>query len=261
MMTEVLTKKHKALMLFGTGHLFHNERSRGTAVTEYERTYPGRTFVIETHDGFAAFIDLDRGRQLEARMRSWPRPSLVPIRGTWLADLDLPYFLWPFPKRMAGETISELVDAYLYLGPGDSLTYEKTPGSILDDEPYITELTRRFGLDVESLRRRNADPRLFTAADRKEALSFAPGAELVGRYATGASAAPLVEIDFRGGKLSAKLPTSSSWVAITGGPTRYRADVQSQDVFLEFETVNGGIVRLLFDPGSGRPQVKLARIP
>ena len=95
---EVLAKNRKALVLCGTGHLYHNER-RGTAVSHYEQRYPGRTFVIQNHDGFAAFIDLDRGRQLEARMSAWPVPALVSLKGSWLADLDLPYFLWPFPVK------------------------------------------------------------------------------------------------------------------------------------------------------------------
>jgi hypothetical protein len=81
----VKLKKHKALVLCGIGHLFHTEASRDTAVSTYERSYPGRTFVIMEHAGFAAFIDLDRGHQLEARMQAWPRPSLVSIKGTWLA--------------------------------------------------------------------------------------------------------------------------------------------------------------------------------
>jgi hypothetical protein len=173
MMTEVLPKKHKALILCGVGHLYHGE---GTAVGIYEQKYPGRTLVVETHNGFAAFIDLDRGHQLEARMRTWPIPSLVPIKGTWLADLDLPYFLWPFPKGLwgAGKSISTLADAYLYLGPGDSLTWEKFPDSILDDQAYMSELSKRFGVNVESLRKRNAETRWISGAEREDNLKFAP---------------------------------------------------------------------------------------
>src|SRR6476646_2396031 len=42
MISEVLSKKRKALILCGIAHLYHNERS-GTAVSSYEQTYPGRT--------------------------------------------------------------------------------------------------------------------------------------------------------------------------------------------------------------------------
>ena len=221
---EVLEKHRKALVLCGVGHLFHHE-ARGTAVTAYEEKYPGRTFVIDTHNGFAAFFDLERGRQLEARMRTWPTPSIVPVKGSWLADLDLPYFFWPSPQRMAGESYADLVDAYLYLGPGSSLTYEQTPETIVNDQKYIAELSRRFGaVNVEALRRRNLERGLFTAADRAEARQFAPGAEWVGSYTDERSGTPVIEIDFRNGALSARFADSKTWIPLSanGGPTRYR---------------------------------------
>jgi hypothetical protein len=261
MMTEVLPKKHKALILCGVGHLYHGE---GTAVSVYEQKYPGRTLVVETHNGFAAFIDLGRGHQLEARMRTWPVPSLVPIKGTWLADLDLPYFLWPFPKALWGteKSISTLADAYLYLGPGDSLTWEKYPDSILDDQAYMAELAKRFGMNVENLRKRNTETRWISPAERQENLKFAPGAQFVGRYATTLTEEPLVEIDFHRGRLSAKLPMAASWVTLTNAdvPTRYRAEVLSRDVSIEFEVVNGNVTGLVVDPGTGQPKMRLAYI-
>jgi hypothetical protein len=258
---EVLPKKRKALVLCGTGHLYHNER-RGTAVSRYEQIYPGRTFVIQNHDGFAAFIDLDRGRQLEARMSAWPVPALVSLKGSWLADLDLPYFLWPFPARYAGEKIGELADAYLYLGPGNDLTYEKTPDSILDDQAYIAELSRRFGTNVDSLRQRNNDRRLFSAADRQEALKFAPGAPFVGAYAMKKGDSPSIEIDYRDGKLSARLASSGAWVnlASDNDPNKFRLAQPSQTVIIEFEPGAGGAAGLTLDQGDGQPTIKLVRV-
>ena len=167
MMTEVLAKDRKALMLFGTGHLYHNDRAGGSAVTTYERMYPNRTYVIDAYVGFGALIDQPRGRRLEQRMLEWPKPSVIAIKGTWLADLDLHYFLWPFLPRMAGMEYADLVDAYLYLGPADSLVYEKTPNAVLDDVGYVGELTRRFGFDPTEQRLRNTDPRYLTPSDRR----------------------------------------------------------------------------------------------
>jgi hypothetical protein len=261
LMNEVFAKKRKALLLCGVGHLFHTDATRDTAVGIYEHSYPGRTFVVMGHQGFAAFIDLDRGHQLEARMRSWPRPSLVPIRGTWIAELDLPYFMWPFPRHMAGEAIADKVDAYLYSGPGDSLVYEKTPASILDDTAYMADVSRRFGLSADALRRRNDSAALFSAADRAEARQFAPGAELVGSYAVAGAAAPVVDIDFQGGKLSARLPGSRAWVALAkdDAVSRYRADVPGDNVFLVFETVNGTVTGVLLTSGSEQRGLKLLR--
>jgi hypothetical protein len=84
-------------------------------------------------------------------------------------------------------------------------------------------------VNVEALRQRNTDTRLFTPADRQEALKFAPGAQFVGRYATTVTDKPLAEIDFRDGRLSAKLPMAPSWVVLTNTDvaTRYRAEVPS----------------------------------
>jgi len=253
--TEVLARHRKALVLIGVGHLAHDD-GRGTAVSAYEKTYPGRTFVIQTHNGFAAFFDLERGHQLEARMRSWPTPSIVALKGSWLADLDLPYFIWPFPKRIAGKAITDLADAYLYLGPGGSLTYERTPDTILNDTAYIAELSRRFGaVDVEALRRRNLNRELYTPADRAEARQFAPGAECVGTYVKKPGDASEVEVDFKNGVLSARFATTMTWVPLSavGGPLRYQLDTPAGPTVLEFEAVGGAVERLTLNaPASSK---------
>lgn len=251
---EVLAKHHKALLLAGVGHSYHGDAAGTTAVNLYQREYPDRTFVIETHAGFGAFIDLDRGHDLETRMRGWPVPSVTPIAGTWLADLDLPYFLWPFPKRMAGEKIANIADAYLYLGPGNSLTWEPTPDSILNDAAYMALLSTRFGITVDGLRQRNADRRFMNTADRADALKFAPGAPLVGTYVSGGET---LEVDFRSGVLAAQLPGSTAWVQLAPGdrPTRWAAG-QGR---LDFTVVDGNGSAVSLDRRDGRPPATFTR--
>jgi hypothetical protein len=140
--TEVLAKKRNALLLFGQGHLAHKGCS--ASVAEYEATYPGVSFTIFTHHGFGSDNLLDvHNDKLEARMKSWPIPSLVPIKETWLADLDLSYYSEIITRSMVGVEIADAFDAYLYLGPRDSLRREKMPSDILDDQPYIEELNKR----------------------------------------------------------------------------------------------------------------------
>jgi hypothetical protein len=260
MVAEVLSKNRKALVLYGVGHLWHSGRSRPTAVSEYERTYPGRTLVIDTHDGFAAFLGLERGRQLEARMASWPIPSVVTLKGSWLADLDLPYFLSPFPKRMAGDSIADLVDGYLYLGPGESLAWEKVPASILDDRAYMSELSQRFNLDVDAIRRRNSVQSLSTPSDRQEALTFAPGAPFVGAYSSAEGEPPMVTVDYQGGQLSVQLPPSRAWVPLTAGSgsSRYVASTPGGTLDLEFQT-QGGSIALIMSTSAG-PPLRLVRV-
>jgi hypothetical protein len=137
MRKEVLSKHRKALMLFGTFHLFHSGNSvlRGleTAVERYEKDYPGVTLVIADMLVFDTSTDLANydSDELEARMASWPVPSLVQnIEGTWLAEVDKTYF-------------STMVDAYLYLGPSDLLLVEPRPAEIFSNKDYMAELRRR----------------------------------------------------------------------------------------------------------------------
>ena len=135
---EVLSKHRKALMLFGTFHLFHinNVPPFGleSAVQRYEKNYPGVTLVVA--DVFSNLNDLAKfnSDELEARMASWPVPSLVQdIKGTWLADVDNTYF-------------SKTVDAFLYLGPSDLMLVEPRPAEIFSNKDYMAELRRRAAI-------------------------------------------------------------------------------------------------------------------
>jgi hypothetical protein len=166
---EVLSKHRKALMLFGTAHLFHEEN---TAVGLYEKDHPGVTLVIADHTGFGNWTPLEKyNDQFEARMASWPVPSLVQeVKGTWLADLlDMTFstgnvifgvadggklpggpakpkgtFSEPLPE--ADFKFSKMVDAYLYFGPRDLLLNEATPSEIVLDKDYMAELQRRAAI-------------------------------------------------------------------------------------------------------------------
>lgn len=129
MESEVLSKRRKALMLFGWDHMLHT----GGAVARYEQRYPGVTFTIVNHEGFAEDND-----QLEQRMASWPVPSLTPIEGTWLAGLDSSYFgLPPGQQGFPG------ADGYLYLGPRDFLLHQPLSSRTVLDEAYLAELQQR----------------------------------------------------------------------------------------------------------------------
>jgi len=166
---EVLSKRRKALMLFGSAHLFH---VGDTAVGLYEKDYPGVTLVIADHTGFGNWTPLAQyNGEFEARMASWPVPSLVQeMNGTWLADLlDLTHNtgnvffgvadggklpVGPVsPKGTfsdlpleAKAKFSKMVDAYLYLGPRDWLLNEPTPAEIVTDKEYMAELQRRAAI-------------------------------------------------------------------------------------------------------------------
>lgn len=141
---EVLARRRKALMLFGTFHLMHGQHTN--AVSTYEQRYPHVTFVIST-----------LGNHDTRRFASWPNPSLVPTRGTWLGALS-PSDIWTpglriidckvqigFPPALQ-KPVEGVVDAFLYLGPRDLRLSEPIPASIALDTEYLTELQRREAL-------------------------------------------------------------------------------------------------------------------
>jgi len=145
---EVLSKHRKALMLFGTFHLFHGVRN---AVSTYEKNYPNVTFII-TDAGFFSAVS---AASSENPLIEWQPPSLAKIKNTWIADLGLDRFFPPpvmidkncnatseFPKFLQ-KPMGELVDGILYLGPGDLSLKEQMAADIALDIDYMKELQRR----------------------------------------------------------------------------------------------------------------------
>src|SRR5436190_802097 len=69
MQKEVLSRHRKALMLFGTLHLFHSNDNAPiglqSAVQRYEKAYPGVTLVIADHMVFANSNDLAKANSNE----------------------------------------------------------------------------------------------------------------------------------------------------------------------------------------------------
>jgi hypothetical protein len=177
---EVLARHHRALMLFGTFHLFHT--SAGSAVAAYEKDYPNATFVISDLDSF--------DMELPA---SWQIPSLVPAKGTWIGTLDLGHF-YPPPISMDSECrvhnefskelqkpMAELVDAFLYLHPERLALKEQIPADIVLDSKYWNELKRRetlqgfFGASAEQIVSDAENPILeFPTAEETKALMQGP---------------------------------------------------------------------------------------
>jgi hypothetical protein len=149
---EVLSKHRKALMLFGTFHLFHN--AQHSAVSLYEKDYPRVTFVI---GDLMLFDSQDQGEPSNP-FAKWPVPSLADVGETWLGALDLSHLVpaltlidkdcnvhHELPKELQ-QPIEKLVDAVLYLGPPELLLKEPMPADIALDIDYRKELARRQSL-------------------------------------------------------------------------------------------------------------------
>ena len=108
-------------------------------------------------------------------------------------------------------------------------------------------------MSLDSLRRRNENRSLYTAADIAEAHQFAPGAECVGAYADMPGAPPAIEIDFRQGVLSARLAASSAWTPLAAGvaPMLYSTTTASGTITMEFARAAGQVSGLTMGaPGS-----------
>jgi len=147
---EVLSKHRKALMLFGSFHLFHsnNTAPRGleSAVQKYEKDFPGVTMVIAIGMVFDLSTPPPDNNELQARMAPWPVPSLVrDVKSTWLGDVDKNYF-------------SKMADAYLYLGPVDLILAEPRPAEIFLNKDYMVELRRRAAIIGDRFLTSQTDP-------------------------------------------------------------------------------------------------------
>jgi hypothetical protein len=131
---EVLSKRRKALILMGTGHLRH-----GTgAAAIYEQDHPQSTFVVTCHLGFAKDND-----GLERRMAGWRVPSLATFHGTWLGELDSSYFSLPGDPPLEPGKGYPGIDGYLYLGPCDVLMHQPLSARAILDQDLTAELERR----------------------------------------------------------------------------------------------------------------------
>ena len=159
---EVLGKGRKALLFHGAAHLIRRrpappptiEKTPGGVTIDVEKRHPGAVFVVMPHQGFG-----ERNEELEKRLASWPKPGLALVKNTWLGDLD-PGVAYPPAKMIRlltpdggstsalslweGMKFQDMTDAYLYLGPKDSVIIDDTiPLEVQRDEEYQRELQRR----------------------------------------------------------------------------------------------------------------------
>jgi hypothetical protein len=144
---EVLQKGRRALLLAGGGHLMRGinaDRNVPNLATRLSRRHPGALFVVDTvavRPGRPQVTGLDdaTARRLQAAFVGWPRPSIAPLAGSWLAA----------EQAMADRAITPAAaqygrqaDAILYLGPGSALTASQTWPEIFQAGRYRAQLQR-----------------------------------------------------------------------------------------------------------------------
>jgi hypothetical protein len=119
---DVLARDRTALLLAGAGHMVRRPAGddRPPSIPDrIEAVSPGATNVILPHRGIA-WADAAS----EERIRGWPVASLALLDGSWVGNLDACVLEGerdgmsdaPCPDGL-GPTLSDIADAYLYVGP------------------------------------------------------------------------------------------------------------------------------------------------
>jgi hypothetical protein len=119
-LNDVLRTHEKALVIYGSGHVWHRD---GGITTALDRQIPGRVFVAETIapllgarpspalDAFNSSL-----RSFDAQIRSTQRPVLVSMHGTAAAKLPVNPFYLGQAFLPPATTIGDLNDAVVYFG-------------------------------------------------------------------------------------------------------------------------------------------------
>jgi hypothetical protein len=139
---SVLARGRRALLIIGGDHLrrgvhANDDPSQPNVGTLLAQRHHSELFVIEP-------LPVDQPdspvseKELEAHLRSWPRPSLALLRDTGLGAQRAPYRAF-----RADSTYRDQFDAVLWLGPEAQLTASQADWTIYRTGAYALELRRR----------------------------------------------------------------------------------------------------------------------
>jgi hypothetical protein len=139
---KVLDEDRRALLIIGDDHLFRGEAANddprqanvGTLLT---LRHPGQLFVVASLPFNVPGGEVVH-RWVEQSLRSWPRPSLALLRGTWLGEQHVTY-----RALEPGLVYSDWADAVLWFGPESTLTSSQADPAIYASGAYAAELARR----------------------------------------------------------------------------------------------------------------------
>jgi len=192
---SVLGKGRRGIVIGGGTHLEHRRRGGGDD-TKWG-SLGAKVYVVRLHVGFGG-----SAARYEPVMDSLPPQSLVPIRRTFLARLDLDDLsrepppagaapdtspVPPPPPGMtranAGRTLADVADALLYLGPFRRWTAQRVDvARIRRDPAYLAELHRRAclmvgrGVDTTAMFQAPASPLYFPDGVRPSMVQYDPDA-------------------------------------------------------------------------------------
>jgi hypothetical protein len=138
--TEVIAKKHRALLLAGGSH-FRRRDGPGYIETEI-RAAGGNPFVVTFGtNAVGSYDDLDK------RFESWPKPAIVLLANNWVGELPAMPVLFGGTEPPTPLKLRQVADALLYIGPRDSLRHVFMTRAELDGTAYGNEIARRTKIE------------------------------------------------------------------------------------------------------------------
>ena len=157
---EVLSKGRRALVIYGGMHL-----QRLNVMSNYDMTLPVEQTVVSLLERDAPRsvftilpVELE---SLQADVVSWPKPSLAVVTGTTLGTTDFSAFrprnetrvsieagrFTPVPRdRWKALRAQDQMDAVMYEGPKDSISFSKPALSLCADPEHVRVRLARIAL-------------------------------------------------------------------------------------------------------------------
>jgi outer membrane protein OmpA-like peptidoglycan-associated protein len=135
---EVIRKGRKALLFIGGAHLSRRVLLPNSLIHLLDARLPGKTLVIQS-------LNLSSIKpEVAARLRHWPTPAVLEIRGTWFGSVDtrdVGFFL-------SRGRLEDDSDALLHLS---AQPFKTVPVQIEPNSAYARELKRRQDLAEATL--------------------------------------------------------------------------------------------------------------
>lgn len=157
--TEVLAKRHRALLIMGAGHFLrgHDQALQFELAAQQHRDVPldkahlGPGYIERELRAAGAnpylvvfgtnAID-DRG-DVDRRFDSWPVPVIVPLSGNWVGALPAQPVMSGGQLPAIPLTLADQADALFYVAPCSVLRTLYLSYAELDGTPYEREMIRR----------------------------------------------------------------------------------------------------------------------
>lgn len=135
---QVLAKHHRALIIYGEGHLWRHGSDDLVTLLEARGA---KVFTVST----PVTTDLS---SVQRTVSTWPRASVALLPGTVIGGERFERFFFPSPDARSGALrYEDRIDAVLYLGPPSTMTTSMLPAALCADERYVAMRLARMAID------------------------------------------------------------------------------------------------------------------